>query len=67
MTTRTTAEIWLGKINSGLSRPIEPGSREDEIAYDAYVAGKSIDYAIHAVEEFRLAHVTAAIARAVKG
>jgi hypothetical protein len=55
MTKPTTAEVWLGKINSGLSRPIEPGSREDEIAYDAYVSGKRVQQAIAEISEHRAA------------
>lgn len=60
----TTAEIWLGKINSTLSSPIVPGSREDEIAYDAYVSGKSVRQAIAEISDHRAALLAAAISRA---
>jgi hypothetical protein len=49
----TTAEIWLRNVNAILAAKVEPGSREDEIAYDCYVTGKSARQTAEQIAAYR--------------
>jgi hypothetical protein len=51
---QTTAEYWLAKVNAFLPTPIEAGSREDEMAYDAYCDGKSARVTASKIVDYRV-------------
>ena len=44
---------WIAKMDAALGTPLLDGSEEDEIAYHAFIRGKSPKFAAEAVIAFR--------------
>lgn len=44
---------FIAKVNAELAAPVRAGEREDEIAFDAYIRGKSPTVAASEIEAHR--------------